>query len=120
MGFRSIISFRLPGEPAYDEARAVGELGMDYHNPAFRGVGSLTDEKIDECLDTLRSAQRPALVHCGSANRVGAIWLAWRCLEENADPNTAVEEAKSVGLRSPAYEQRILEFIHSRRKDSSH
>jgi hypothetical protein len=51
------------------------------------------------------------MLHCGSANRVGAIWLAHRVLNDGVELQTAREEAKEVGLRTVGYEQRALQFI---------
>ena len=53
----------------------------------------------------------PVMLHCASANRVGALWLAHRVLNDKIDIEKAREEAKAVGLRTPEYEQRVLEYI---------
>jgi len=76
--------------------------------PTQQGV---TDAKIDETRELLRTAERPMLMHCSSANRVGAMWMAYRVLDEELDVEAAAAEAKVVGLRSPVYEQKIRDYI---------
>ena len=53
----------------------------------------------------------PVMLHCASANRVGALWLAHRVLNDKIDLETARKEAKTVGLRTPAYEECVLSYI---------
>ena len=89
-------------------------LGLNYHNPAVAGVDGLTDELLDEVRDLLRTAERPILLHCASANRVGAVWLAHRVLDGGISMDDALAEAKTVGLKSPALEQRARQYIANR------
>ena len=50
------------------------------------------------------------ILHCSSANRVGAVWLAHRVLDGGLKYNEALSEAKTVGLKLPAYEERVKEY----------
>lgn len=116
MGVRTIITLRKEGEVRdYDEAAAVEALGMEFIALPFNGTEELTDEVFDRSRELLSNAERPMMMHCGSANRVGAVWLPWRVLDEGWDLPVALEEAKTVGLRSPGYEARALEYIASKR-----
>ena len=47
-------------------------------------------------------------IHCGSANRVGAVWLVKRVLQDGWTVPKATEEAKMIGLRSAPLEQFAL------------
>ena len=57
------------------------------------------------------TVERPALVHCGSANRVGAVYLPWRVLDGGLSVEDALAEAKVVGLKTPMYETKALDYI---------
>ena len=87
------------------------DLGLTYHNPAWNGEEELTDEVFDQVLDLLRSEERVILFHCSSANRVGAIWVAYRALDGGLDVEEAVGEGKTVGMKSPAYEQKARDYV---------
>jgi hypothetical protein len=55
-------------------------------------------------------------VHCGSANRVGAVWLAKRVLQDGWTIEKATEEAKLIGLRSEPLEKFALSYIAAKKK----
>lgn len=110
-GFATIISTRTPGEIDLDEAALAAELGLTFHNPGFRSPDALTDERFAEMRQLLQTADQPILFHCGSANRVGAHWLAWRVLDGGLTIEEATAEAETVGLRSPPLKARALEYI---------
>jgi ubiquinone/menaquinone biosynthesis C-methylase UbiE len=57
------------------------------------------------------------MLHCGSANRVGAVWLTYRVLDQGVPIETAIEEAKTIGLRSPEYEAKARDYIHRHADD---
>lgn len=114
-GVVTVINLRHESELDFDEGALVTGLGLAYHNPAWNGVEELTDEALDESRRLLRTAERPILLHCGSSNRVGAVWLAYRVLDEGLDVEAARAEARQVGLKTPAYEERVLEYLSRRR-----
>jgi uncharacterized protein (TIGR01244 family) len=117
-GVVTVIDQRGDAEtPELDERAVAAELGLEYHNPAFGGPLPLTDEVLDETRALLRDAPRPLLIHCASANRTGAAWLAYRILDEGLEPEAALLEAKAVGLRSEQYEQQVLDYVARRRTE---
>ena len=107
-----VIDLRLPGEDrGFDEGAYVRALGMAYANPAFREPEQLTDEVLDEVRRLLNDhAGHSVLLHCASANRVGAVWLAARVMDQDVPWATALEEARRVGLRSEEYEARVRAY----------
>lgn len=111
-GVRTVIDLRRPGEVTdFDEPALVRELGLAYHNFGFKDPEQLTDAVFDGTLALLRDPQaRPILMHCSSANRVGAVWLAHRVLDDGLGWEAALEEAHTVGLRTPAYEARARAY----------
>jgi len=115
-GIRTVINLRQPSETSnLDERAIVTGLGMNYYNPAWNGPAELTDHILDRSRELLRDAERPVLLHCSSANRAGAAWFAYRALDEGLDMSDALEEAKTVGLKSPEYERIVRKYIQRRR-----
>ena len=116
MGIKTVIDLRTEQENrGFDEAKTVSDLGMAYVSIPWNSPEQLTDEKLDAMRAALRSAQRPLMMKCGSSNRVGAGWLAYRVLDEGVSVETAIAEAKEVGLRTPAYEAKALAYIETHR-----
>lgn len=112
-GIKTVINLRLPDEVKdFDEAKVVTDLGMAYHNIGFEGPDMLTDDVLDRTRALLRDqSNQPVLLHCSSANRVGAVWLAHRVLDAGLPYDEALAEAKTVGLKTPAYEQIVKNYI---------
>lgn len=111
-GVTLVVDLRAESEErGYDERAAAAELGMRYANPGFRSADALTDAVFDEARMLLREADGGVLVHCSSGNRVGAVWLAARVLDQGVPWATAVEEARRAGLRSPELEQRARAYV---------
>lgn len=96
-----VLDLRDPMEPRpFDEPATAAALGLDYVSLPV-GPGSLTDETLDQVLDTLRDAAgRPVLVHCASGNRVGGALIPYLMLEHGFEEEDAVAQAMRVGLRS--------------------
>ena len=111
-GIKLVITLRQDGEIDWDEAAAVQGAGIDFLAIPFRSPESLTDALFDKVRRLLRDVdKKPTLLHCGSANRVGAVWLTHRVLDQGVPLETAIGEAKTVGLRSREYEARARDYI---------
>lgn len=103
MGFASVINFRTAGENGADiegSRAAATEAGLNYIHIPFR---TPTDETTGTFLDAIADeANQPAYIHCGSANRVGAMWYIKRVVQDGWDTDRAMAEAETIGLRSEA------------------
>jgi uncharacterized protein (TIGR01244 family) len=110
-GVRTVVNMRKQEELELDEGPLVERLGMAYVHAPWNGPDELTDEVFDTYRALLEDAERPLLLHCKSANRVGAVWLAWRVLDGGLGVDEARAEAREVGLKSPQYEARALEYV---------
>ncbi len=112
-GIKTVINLRLPDEMTeFDEPALMKELGLAYYNVGFNGPDMLTDSVFDQVRSLLNTPNlMPILLHCSSANRVGAIWLAHRVLDGGRSYDDALAEAKTVGLKSPAYEEKAKAYI---------
>ncbi len=119
-GIKFVLNLREKDEMDWDEAELVESLGMEYVNVPFKSPKTLTDEVFAETRKLLSNEKkRPLLVHCASANRVGAVWLAHRVLDGGKSYDEALKEAKTVGLKLPAYEERAKDYIARMQKKSA-
>lgn len=115
-GVKTVINLRRPDELDWDEKATAAELRMTYHNVPFQTPDEMTDETLDRLRSLLRDPQnRPLLLHCSSANRVGAVWWAYRVLDEGADLDAALIEARQVGLSRPGHEAKARQYIEKNR-----
>ena len=115
-GFTSIINLRRETEPGVDvpAARQAAEAhGLKYiHIPVDPAKPST--ESVDAFLKAVAdSTNQPMYIHCGSANRVAALWLIKRVAVDGWDIPRATGEAKAIGLTSPALERFALEYVKS-------
>ena len=119
MGYTSIINLRQSSEQgaAIDESRqAATAAGMKYVHLPLDGASpepAVFDAFIAAVTD---ASNQPAYIHCGSANRVGAVWLAKRMVADKWPEEKAVAEAEAIGLSSPALRQFALEYAASKRQ----
>ena len=114
-GIKTVITLRLPDEINWNEAKAVQDLGLNYHDLGFRSPDSMTDELIKKAVSILgEMEQGPVLLHCASANRVGAIWMAHRVINDGLSVDAAAAEGKEVGLRTAAYEAKVRQYLKNR------
>jgi uncharacterized protein (TIGR01244 family) len=118
-GFKTIINLRQPSETGANIEQNKAEaksLGLNYVNIPFNGQ-SPDPKTVDQFLETIANkANQPAYIHCGSASRVGAVWLVKRVLQDGWTVEKATEEAKLIGLRSAALEKFALDYIATHRK----
>lgn len=111
-GIKVVVTLRTKGEVDWDEPATIKGLGLEFHRLGFRAPDTLTDDIFVDSLKFLaESKKNPVMLHCGSANRVGAIWLAHRVLNDGLSVEDARKEAARVGLRTPGYEVRALDYI---------
>lgn len=118
-GYKSIVNLRLATEAgaSIDESReAAVKAGVRYVHLPFNSAAP--DMAVADAFITAvtTKANQPVFVHCGSGNRVGALWLAKRMLVDKWDRAKATEEAKLIGLSSSALETFALEYVAARGK----
>ncbi|WP_158583524.1 beta-lactamase hydrolase domain-containing protein [Salinisphaera sp. Q1T1-3] len=107
-GVHTVINLRPAGEfDEYDESALVAETGMRYVLIPVAGPDDINDANAQALDDALSGPEAtPALVHCASSNRVGAL-IAYRARHLQGTP---ADEAMQLGLaaglnpRSPLLE----------------
>ncbi|MGD9903934.1 MAG: sulfur transferase domain-containing protein [Vicinamibacterales bacterium] len=116
-GFRTVVNLRLASEPGADldgHRDAARRLGLAHvHVPldsAHPHAGAF--DRFLEVMD--ESGGVPVYVHCVSANRVGAVWLAKRVLQDGLALDRALAEARTIGLRAAPLEAFALDYIAAR------
>lgn len=118
-GFKSVINLRLASEAGAntdENAAQAKALGLGYfHLPMS---GSAPDPAVvDQFLSVVsNTANQPVYIHCGSANRVGAVWLIKRVMQDGWPIDKATAEAKAIGLTNPALEEFALDYIAAHKK----
>jgi uncharacterized protein (TIGR01244 family) len=112
-GIRTVVNLRMAVEQlGTDQAADLKRLGIEYHHFPFGTPDSLTDDIFDRSRALIADRRKhPVLMHCASANRVGAIWLVHRVLDDKLTYEKALDEAHEVGLRFPPYEEKAKAYI---------
>jgi uncharacterized protein (TIGR01244 family) len=75
-GFKSVLNLRSPSEEGFlsDEQQQAETGGLKYVNLPVKADG-LSDELADQILQKIDELPKPALVHCKSGIRSGAMAL---------------------------------------------
>ena len=82
---------------------------MDSANP--------TTESVDAFIKAVTDRDnQPMYVHCGSANRVAAMWLIKRVVVDGWSLERAREEARIIGLTSPTLEKFAIDYATSHKR----
>jgi uncharacterized protein (TIGR01244 family) len=110
-GVATVINLRYPDETDFDEQQIVTGLGTTYKQVSFNSPEDLTARKLNQIRELLSESKQPVLLHCSSANRVGAAWLAYRVAETDEPFQSALKEAKKVGLRTEAFIELVREYV---------
>jgi uncharacterized protein (TIGR01244 family) len=117
-GFVSVINLRLPDEQGaqVNESRAAAQAaGLKYIHLPFNAASP--DPKVVESFlaAVADKSNQPAFIHCGSANRVGAVWMIKRALQDGWPVEKARAEAEAIGLSNPQLATFATSYINSRR-----
>jgi uncharacterized protein (TIGR01244 family) len=116
IGITTVINLRPDAEiKDFSEREAVEAAGLAYVHIPFAGADDVTDAVFDRARQQLKAAQRPILLHCASANRVGAVWLPYRVLDAGLTWDAALAEAKTIGLRTAALEAKAKDYVERRK-----
>jgi uncharacterized protein (TIGR01244 family) len=119
LGFAAVINFRQADEPGADveaEGEAARSAGLKYIHLPFNS--SSPDPAVVETFlkAVVDPANQPVFIHCGSANRVGAMWLIKRVVVDGWDVEKATAEADAIGLTSEALRQFALDYVKTRQR----
>ena len=109
----TIISTRVPAEITpdrlgFDEPALIESLNLRLFVIPFTGE-TLAATDADLLADALAStpAEESAMIHCGSSNRVGALWALYLARHRAMPIDDAIAQGYAAGLSSAALEQRV-------------
>jgi uncharacterized protein (TIGR01244 family) len=115
MGYVSVINLRLPDEngATNDAGRAAAEaVGMKYIHLPFTPTAPDREATVERFIEEVgKDENLPAYVHCGSANRVGGLWMIKRVLVDGWDQPAALTEAEAIGLSSQPVRDFVTEYL---------
>jgi uncharacterized protein (TIGR01244 family) len=117
-GFVSVINLRQASERGADieAGRAAAQAaGLKYIHLPLNAAAP--DEKVVESFLTAVAdkGNQPVFIHCGSANRVGGVWMIKRVLQDGWTIERARTEAEAIGLRDAKLTAFATEYIDRRR-----
>lgn len=98
-GLRTVINLRVPTERGtQDEPKWIEELDLAYVSIPVQGKEGLTEEVARQLDLALETSERPVLVHCGSGNRVGAVFALRAFYLEGKAPEAALAIGRTAGV----------------------
>ncbi|MBX7221461.1 MAG: protein tyrosine phosphatase family protein [Blastocatellia bacterium] len=114
-GFKSVINLRTATEgiDLKQEQEMAEKAGLKYISIPVQ-TSAPNPEQVPVFFAAVQNkTNQPMLIHCGSANRVGAFWLIYRVVKNGWTVEKAEAEAVSLGLTNPALKQFALDYIRS-------
>ena len=90
---------------AFDEEAVCTDLHMTYVHLPLPREGR--DEWLDQFEHELRVSRGPVLIHCGSSNRVGAVWGRYLRVKRGYTAEDALLRAQAAGVRSDS----LIEWV---------
>jgi uncharacterized protein (TIGR01244 family) len=100
-GYRTVLNLRSPGEANFSasESSEVEALGLQYVNTPI-GLDAIAPDDLNQALEAIVGAKKPALVHCSNGAIAAALVLMHIAIRQGADLEQAFKQAKSLGLFS--------------------
>jgi uncharacterized protein (TIGR01244 family) len=114
-GVRTVINLRAPTEQVeFDEAREAKSLGLHYVSIPIAGPQDVGEETVARFSQELGKARHAGdvLIHCGSANRVGAMLALDQALTQNQSLADALALGRAAGLTT--LEPKVTEILSQR------
>ena len=97
-GYKTVIDIRTePEDRGMDEATVIGDLGMEYIVFPIDKPEAINFDNAKELTRLIAESEGPVLVHCGSSNRVGALFALQKSLD-GADDEVALEYGREAGM----------------------
>jgi uncharacterized protein (TIGR01244 family) len=119
LGFSSIVNLRREQEPGVDipgARAAAAAAGLKYLHIPVDGANP-DPQAVDAFLAAVTDkSNQPAYIHCGSANRVAAMWLIKRVVVDGWEIPRATEEAVTIGLTSEGLKRFAIDYATAHRK----
>lgn len=110
-GFTTVVDLRMPREArGLDERETVEQLGMVYAPLPISGASDITFDNASALDQLLAETDGPVLLHCGSGNRVGALFaLREKLLGASSDEALAAGKAAGLTRLESVVSERLAE-----------
>jgi len=109
LGFKTVVNMLTAEEGGPREAAAARAAGIAYIDMPVATTAPTPDQVAAFAGIVSDSANYPILVHCQSANRVGAMWALYRA-GLGVPAEIAIQEGRTIGLR-PSREGAVREML---------
>ena len=98
LGYTTVINMRGPGERGSTDPALVESLGMTYVAIPVTGAEDVSEENARKLAAAMGDGEDPVVVHCASANRVGALFAMKAFYVDGMTPEESLALAKEVGV----------------------
>lgn len=114
-GYVTLVNLRPAYEfEAFDEGRVARDLGFDYVEIPIAGPDDLSPAAVESLAKVLMEPKRrPALIHCGSGNRVGALFALHARLKRGLGVEDALACGEAAGLTAPPLREAVRAKLQS-------
>lgn len=121
-GYKSVLNLRSPEEEGFlkDEQQQVEAAGMQYVNIPVKPDG-MTDKLTDRVLDQIDQLPKPALIHCASSMRAGAMAFMSVATRQGMTAAQVFEKAEEAGFdcdANPRMKQFLEHYVSTHSKTS--
>lgn len=112
-GFKSVLNLRSPQEEGFanDEQQQAEAAGLKYVNLPVK-LDGMSDELTDRVLQEIDRLPKPALIHCKSGMRSGAMTLMSVATKRGMTANEAIALSKQNGFDYDSNPQMKQFFEH--------
>lgn len=121
-GFKAVLNLRSPEEDGFmsDEQQQAEKAGLNYVNVPVKPDG-MSDELADQVLQEIDQLPKPALIHCKSGMRSGAMALMYLAIQQGMTADEAMAMGNQNGFdcdSSPKMKQFFEHYVSKNTKES--
>ncbi len=100
LGYKTIINLRMPNEMTeWNEASKVQSLDMKYVSIPVSSRDSINSINSDKMISILQNKSNyPVMIHCGSGNRVGALFSVDAFFQKSLSQEDALAIGRQAGM----------------------
>ncbi|MDX2240353.1 MAG: protein tyrosine phosphatase family protein [Leptolyngbyaceae cyanobacterium bins.302] len=112
-GFKSVLNLRSPHEEGFlpDEQQQAETAGLKYVNIPVK-PDDMNDALADQVLQEIDQLPKPALIHCKSGMRSGAMTLMYVATQQGMTAEEAMQKGKQMGFDCDSSPQMKQFFEH--------
>lgn len=97
-GLKSVINLCPAGECGWDEKTVAETLSLHYTSIPIGAACDLSENAARQLHAALDAVPKPVMVHCGSSNRVGALFALSAHFVHGQPAQAALAQGRAAGL----------------------